>query len=196
MKAKPSTHKRRPKWPKKVANAMCSPWFFGGSFVVGALLGVGPLDAIGSRSMEHGQRPDPRMVVIATVPDPSTPGSRRVEPVFYSALADFRAANPGASLLPPDSSGKVERAHRGVVAEYSVEPADGEAVTVETKFRQDFVSVRARYVATATEVRPLTTKAGAVYQPLLIGLGIAALLGVIGRAWKYLVQQEEARGRL
>lgn len=187
--------KKKPKWPKKLASVLCSPWFFLAACAVGTLLGLGPLDAIGARSMERGERPDPRMVVIVSVPDPASPGMYRVEPVMLAALQSFREANPGASLVPPQSSGKIEKPLTGIVAEYSAEPAGDGALTVETRFRQDFVSVKARYVATRTEVKPVSTKTGSAFQPYLIGLGIAALLGMIGRILKYSMQYEEARGR-
>ena len=67
---------------------------------------------------------------------------------------------------------------------------------VETSFRHEPLTVQARSVATRTEVKPLYTKAGSVINALLIGLGLASVLAIIGRVMKYSIQHREARGRL
>ena len=173
---------------------MCSPAFFAASFGVGVLLALGPFESLFGRDMARGERPDLRMMVIATVPDPAQPGAHRVEQVMLSALPKFREKNPGYSLLPPAPKGRVENPLSGMVTEYSTAPS-GESVVVETVLRHEMLSVRARYVATRTEATPLYTHAGSAFDALLFGLGLAAVLAIIGRVMKYSIQRRAARGR-
>ena len=187
--------KRKTVWGKKVVAVMCSPLFFVASCTGGTLLGAGPLESVGGREMARGERPDLRMAIVATVPDPASPGAVRVAQVALSALPLFKEKSPGFSLLPPHAEGRIENPFSGAVTEYKVLPADGGAL-VETTFRQELVRVRARYLATRTEVKPLYTHSGSAIGALLLGLGLASVLAMIGRVMKYSIQYREARGRL
>ena len=189
------TNRKMPVWPKKITATLCSPVFFIGVLFVGTLLGAGPLEGLGGRDMGRGERPDLRMVVIATVPDPERPGARRVEPVMLASLQVFKERNPDYSLLPPRPAGSIENPVSGMHTDYRVVPS-AEGALVETSFRHELLTVQARYVATRTEVKPLYTKAGSVINALLIGLGLASVLAIIGRVMKYSIQHREARGRL
>lgn len=186
--------KKRPVWSKKVAAVLCSPVFFVAACAFGTLLGAGPLDIIGGREMGRGERPDLRMVVIATVPDPARPGAKRVEPVMLASLPVYRERNPGLSFLPPHPAGRFEHPLARSVTDYKVRPA-AEGALVETSFRQDLLTVEARYLATPTEVKPLYTKSGSAFGALLIGLALASVLAIIGRVMKFSIQYREARGR-
>lgn len=186
--------KKKVVWSKKVVALLCSPLFFAASCTGGALLGAGPLESVGGREMARGERPDLRMMVIATVPDPATPGVRRVEQVMLSALPQFKARNPGYSLVPPQPEGRVEDALAEMVTDYKATPtADG--ALVETDFRHEMISVRARYLATDTDVKPLYTNSGSVLGVLFAGLGLASIFAILGRIMRYSIQYREARGR-
>ena len=185
--------KKKVVWLRKVVAALCSPVFFVCSFIGGTLLGAGPLEALGGRDMARGERPDLRMTVVVTVPDPEKPGARRVEQVMLSALPRFKEKHPGYSLIPPHPEGRIENTFTEMVTEYKSTPS-GDVALVETTFRHEMLSVRARYAATRTEVKPLYTKSGFVFSALLVGLGIACVLGIIGRVMKYSMQHRDARG--
>jgi hypothetical protein len=186
--------KRKIVWSKKIVAAMCSPLFFIATCIGGTLLGAGPLESFGGRDMARGERPDLRMMIVATVPDPAKPGARRVEQVALAALPLFKEKHPEYSLIPPQPEGRVENPLSGMVTDYKVLSSAGGAL-VETSFRQELLSVRARYLATSTEVKPLYTNSGSVIGALLLGLGLASVLGIIGRMMKYSIQYREARGR-
>jgi hypothetical protein len=186
--------KKKVVWSKKIVALLCSPLFFAASCAGGALLWAGPLESVGARDMARGERPDLRMMVIATVPDPAAPGARRVEQVMLSVLPRFKEKNPGYSLLPPQPEGRVENPLADMVTDYLATPA-AEGTLVETHFRHEMLSVRARYIATPGDVKPLYTRAGSVVDALLAGLGLACLLAMAGRFLKYSIQYRESRGR-
>jgi hypothetical protein len=185
--------KKKPIWSRKIVALMCSPVFFVASCTGGALLGAGPLESIGGRDMERGERPDMRMMVVATVPDPARPGGHRVEQVMLASLPRFKESNPEYSLIPPQPEGRIENVFAEMVTDYKVLPS-AEGTVVETRFQHEMLSVRARYVATRSEVKPLYTNSGSAFGALLLGVGLACVLGLVGRAMKYFIQYRDARG--
>jgi hypothetical protein len=114
---------------------------------------------------------------------------------MLASLPVFRERNPDHSFLPLQSAGHIENPLAEVVTDYEVMPS-AEGALVETKVRHELLTVRARYIATSTDVKPLYTKSGSVIGALLIGLGLASILAIIGRVMKYSIQHREARGRL
>jgi len=187
------TRKRKVIWSRKIVALMCSPVFFVASCTGGALLGAGPLESVGGRHMERGERPDMRMMVVATVPDPARPGAHRVEQVMLASLSQFKERNPEYSLIPPQPEGRIENVYAEMFTDYKVLPS-AEGTLVETRFQHEMLSVRARYLATRAEVKPLYTHSGSAFSALLLGVGIACVLGLLGRAMKYSIQYRAARG--
>ena len=173
---------------------LCSKLFFAASLAAGSALASVALDVLGERRVERGEYPDARMMVIATVPDPATPGAVRTDPVMLMSLPAYMERHPGCTLLPSYETGEIENPIAETTTTYTAHPAGEGSSMVETVLRNGLVRVRARYLATRTEVKPIVTNSGYPFGALLVGLGFASMLAIAGKALALAVKRKESLG--
>ncbi len=173
----------------KIAAVLSSNLFFVGSCTGITFLSAQPLKHIGGNYMSRGEAADPRMMVIASIPDPHRPGSRKLTHVFLGDLPEFQSAQPDHTFVIPPGEGMVSDIDS---TSYRVKSLGEGRVEVETDFFHDVPfgsTIVARYEATEREVKPLYTNTPA--PPWGVGLVGALILGFIGALMKW-VQQRKA----
>lgn len=172
-------------WRRVFATLLASKLFFLASCTGGMLAGAKLHDDM---FLDSGvsEGADRRMTLVAMAPGA---GGRPVaHQVMYGELEKFRLEHPEHSFLLPPGSGRVENAAAGTSTSYTVHPAGAGRVLVETRFNQDLLDVFGRYEATATEIRPLYSKAGSTMLfALTFGFALACLLGFTGLVLEYFV---------
>jgi hypothetical protein len=179
----------------RVATVLTSNLFFLGSCTVG-MVGAGLLDDPDDYGPEITEgHPVPGLVsVVATVPDPESPGQRKPQLVFLSMLGEFKAKNPDYSFLLSPGEGKVDNPAAEMWTKYSVTASGPGKVIVKSSFHHDVppagVDVRQRYEATARDIKLLNAKFTSGYLgPLILGLILASVLGITGRVLKWRISR-------
>src|SRR5262245_27650965 len=174
----------------KVAALLSSNLFFLASCSGITFLSAQSLPHVGGSQMSRGGVPDPRMMVIASIPDPEAPGQRKLTQVMLASLSRFQSSQPDHSFIIPTGEGEVRDVSADMITSYRVMPLSAGRVEVRTDFSHDVpplgLNIVARYEATEREVKPLYTNASTPMGALFLGIVGALVLATIGSVMRWM----------
>ena len=191
---------RRLSWTRVFAAVLTSNVFFIASCTGGMVLSRLTRDtAEGRTNIERGRELDPRMSVIAAIPNADNSSVRKVVQIPLGDLERFKRDNPNYSFAPPPGKGALEDGASSTRTEYSVTTAGSGKVMVETRFHDDEHHVLARYEATDKEIKPLYTKTShdlvEFMVDFVVGFPLAALAALVGLILKWRSKRAAARNQ-
>lgn len=178
----------------KIAVVLSSNLFFVASCTGISILAVDPLKHAGGQYMSMGAAPDLRMMVIASIPDPDKPGSRKLTHVILASLPKFQHVQPDHTFVIPPGEGKIEDSLADMFTSYRVKSLGEGRVEVETTFDHDVppfgLTIIARYEATDRKITPIYTNASSPGVPLFFGFVGALILAIIGAVMKWVLRRK------
>lgn len=180
----------------KVAAVLTSNFFFVASCTGITFLSAQSLKHVGGKYMARGEAADPRMIVIASIPDAAVPGMRKFEQVWLSNLPKFQSAQPDHTFVIPSGDGEATDVLAGVSTSYRAKPLGAGRVLVETDSFHDVplgLVVVGSYEATEREVKPLHTNVTSPIGAVFVGLVGALILALIGSIMRWAQRRRNQR---
>jgi hypothetical protein len=150
---------------------------------------------IGGKYMAKGERPDSRVIVLASLPHPDKPGTHEIRQFMLGQLDGFKKANPQHSFLLAAGEGRVEDMAAAFSTTYKVKPLAPGRVEIETDAFHDTLfglSLFARYEATERDIKPIFTSASSPIIGLVAGVFVALVLAIIGAVMKLILRRRAA----
>ncbi len=175
----------------KIALVLSSNLFFVASCTGITFVSAQSMTHVGGKYMALGEVPDPRMMLIASIPDPGAPGKWKLTQVSLANLPKFQSAQPALTFVVPPGEGNISDELAGTSTSYRVKALGTDRVEVETNFFHFGTSTVARYEATRRAIKPIYTNVTDLLGAFFAGLTAALILKLFGSA----VQRRRQRAR-
>lgn len=183
----------------KVGAILSSNLFFFASCTGITFLSTHSLKYVVGKSMARGEKPDPLMIVIASIPDTEIPEKRKLDQVLLGDIPRFQRSQPDHTFVIPSGDGYVRDVLGDWYTSYRATRLGAGRVLVETDAVHDVppfgLNIVGSYEATEREIKPLYTYRSAI--PLIadvfVGLVGASILVQIGSS---ILREQQRRPKL